>query len=313
VTLVTNEQLQESSRYVYQFFLFTFLFSILAIIITTSQLMEGITKPITHLSRQMQKTDYRELNPLEIVQTGDEIQILYECFNEMMEEIKQGIESRIEYEKQKKEMEFDIMLSQINPHFLYNVLNTVVYLANAGKNKEVTNIIKSMIYTMQETLNMGDRTLETTIENELDLTKAYLEIQKYRYPDRYDIHIKIDPELKEYKVPKTIIQPLVENAILHGILPMDKTGTIKIEVYQQESNLLIDVTDDGIGIADDRLEMFNKRAAIVYPTNGKGRKHIGISNIRDRIEYLYGDSCGMTIKQISTGGTSIHIKLPLKK
>lgn len=142
-----------------------------------------MVRPVTELSKQMERTEYGKQQPIHIVHTGDEIEILYQCFQDMMTELYKGEQERIAYEKQKRDMEYDITLSQINPHYLYNVLNTVVYLSAAGKNQDVVKIVHSLIYTLHETLKVGDGNVETTIEKELELTKCYLDIQRYRYPD----------------------------------------------------------------------------------------------------------------------------------
>ena len=216
-TLITNQYLWQKSRFVLEFFLLSFLISMGVILVFISRTMENIIQPVTKLSRQMKKIEYGKFEMVEIVHTGDEIETLYECFQNMLCEIQKGAEERIQHEHQKKEMEFDIMLSQINPHYLYNVLNTVVYLASAKKNKDVVKIVHSLIYTLQETLNVGERSIETTIAKELELTRCYLAIQEYRYPNMYTVEIQCTESLMECLVPKTIIQPLVENAILHGI------------------------------------------------------------------------------------------------
>ena len=257
----------------------------------------------------MGNTQYDSMDSVEIVHTGDEIQTLYECYQAMIGEIQRGIEERITYEKQKKEMEFDIMLSQVNPHYLYNVLNTVVYLAAAEKNKRIVKIVNALIYTLQETLNLGEGRVETTIEKELELTKCYLQIQEYRYPDMFETEISCPESLKGYRKLKTSIQPLVENALLHGILPTESKGKITVTIEEAEGNIIVMVRDSGQGIADDRLLKFRNREQIVYEKNG--RKHIGISNIRDRIEYLYGEPYEMKIRRRKEGGTEVMMRLPV--
>lgn len=310
-TLVTTQYLRDSCSFVPKFFFLSFLISIMAILLTASKLMEGITKPITYLSKQMEHTDYEKLHAQETVQTGDEIQTLYECYNAMVGEIQRGIEQKMEYEKQKRNMEFDIMLSQINPHYLYNVLNTVVYLSASGKNKEVVNIVNSLIYTLQETINLGDKNIETTVQRELELTECYLEIQKYRYPKAFSTLMACADAERDCIVPKTIIQPIVENAILHGILPSEKNGTIAVTVSRQREVLCVVITDDGVGISEERLQQFRSGETIIYEENG--RKHIGISNVRDRILYLYGEPYGMWIENRAAGGTKVELHLPYIK
>lgn len=309
--LITNQYLWQRSSFVLEFFLISFLFSMGMILIFTSRVMENMIQPITRLSEKMNQMDYQNLDMGEMIHTKDEIQTLYECFEKMLTEIRCGIEERILHEKQRKEMEFDIMLSQINPHYLYNVLNTVVYLAAAEKNDKVVKIGNSLIYTLQETLNVGEHNIDTTIEKELELTCCYVNIQEYRYPNTFQVVIECEEKLKQYLIPKTIIQPLVENSILHGILPLDRPGVINIKITANSSQLSIIVEDDGIGITDEKLQRFEEGENIAFEHNG--RKHIGISNIRDRILYLYGEPYGMKILRRKSGGTKIELYLPMLK
>ena len=307
-TLITNDYLWRQSHFVLNFFAFSFMLSLGLVLLFTSRTLEKRIQPITYLSEQMGAIQYDSMDSVEIVHTGDEIQTLYECYQAMIAEIQRGISERIAYEKQKKDMEFDIMLSQVNPHYLYNVLNTVVYLAAAEKNKRIVKIVNSLIYTLQETLNLGEHNVETTIEKELELTKCYLQIQEYRYPDMFETEINCPEDLKGYSILKTSIQPLVENALLHGILPTERRGKIIVTIEASTGNVIVKVKDDGQGIENDRLYKFKNRERIVYEKNG--RKHIGISNIRDRIEYLYGEPYGMKIRRLKEGGTEVIMRLP---
>lgn len=309
--MVSSRYLWKRSNFVFYFFIISFLISLALIILSTSRILERVIRPITRLSEQMEQIDYYRLDMGEMVYTQDEIQTLYECFGKMLAEIQQSIQERMEYEKQKKEMEFDIMLSQINPHYLYNVLNTVVYLAAAEKNEKIVKIVNALIYTLQETLNLGERDIYTTISKELDLTVCYITIQKYRYQDMFEVTVSCDDELRTCQVPKTIIQPLVENAILHGILPSEEKGTVEIEIKKEPHTLVITVADNGVGISDRQLDNFTNKVDVIYEKNG--RKHIGISNVRDRIRYLYGEGFGMDIRVKEGGGTIVTLRMPLKE
>lgn len=309
--LVTNQYLWERSSFVLYFFVISFLISLTLVILSTSQILENRIRPITQLSEQMEQIDYYKLNMGEMVYTQDEIQTLYECFEKMLKEIQQSIQDRMDHEKQKKEMEFDIMLSQINPHYLYNVLNTVVYLAAAEKNTKIVKIVNALIFTLQETLNIGEHSIYTTIEKELELIACYLTIQEYRYQNTFEVIISCEKELKEYLVPKTMIQPLVENAILHGILPTERKGVIEIDIKKEEDKIIIQVKDDGVGITKEQRTNFEKGYQVIYEPNA--RNHIGISNVRDRIRYLYANEGSMEIKQRDPIGTVVTIQLTAKK
>lgn len=309
-TLITNRYLMDRSKFVLQFFLLYFLISVGLILIFTSRRVGNMIRPIVELSGKMEKIAEGDSKPIEIVHTGDEIETLYECFRNMLRELEKSEQARIEYEKQKREMEYDITLSQINPHYIYNVLNTVVYLAAAGKNKDVVKIVHSLIYTLHDTLNIGDGSVETVIEKELELTRCYLDIQRYRYPSMFEAEIECEPELEKCLVPKTVIQPLVENAILHGILPTEQKGTVRVEIIQKNGKLQIQVRDNGVGIPGERVEQFYRGEGMA--SENKARRHIGVSNVRDRIHYLYGQGYGMEMESREGTGTCITLVLPLK-
>ncbi|MEY8391358.1 histidine kinase [Lachnospiraceae bacterium 45-W7] len=308
--LVTQEDLWVVSRFVLIFFLLSFLLSLFLILIFISKRMEAVVSPLTQLSEKMARTEYGKIEEIEIVYTGDEIEKLYECFKAMMTQLKKGEEERIRYEQQKREMEYDILLSQINPHYLYNVLNTVVYLSAADRNQDVVKIVQALIHTLHDTLKLGDDSVETTIEKELELTECYLAIQKYRYPEQFEVRSICGDLCAKCKVPKTIIQPLVENAIIHGILPTEKKGIVMIKILRQEDSLCILVEDDGIGIPKEEVRRFMSGKEIVQKKGG--RKHIGLSNVRDRIRYLYGDCYGMQVAQREEGGTRVFLRLPFE-
>lgn len=307
-TLITREYLWQQSSFVWEFFVLFFLISLSIMLVVTSKILERTIRPVTKLSQQMERTSYPEMEMGEIVYTGDEIQTLYECYQDMIGEIKRGIEEKLIYDKQKKEMEFDIMLSQINPHYLYNVLNTIVYLAAAEKNKNIVKITNSLIYTLQSTLNLGEHSIETRISEELELTRCYAAIQEYRYPEMFSLEISCPEELQGFRIPKTSIQPLVENALLHGILPTEEPGKIRVNICREDMGIQIMVADNGIGISQENLEKFRKKQPIIYGKNN--RKHIGISNIRDRIAYLYGEPYSMEILPGEKGGTMVFLHIP---
>lgn len=308
-TLIPHRYLWERSQFVFEFFALSFLASLSLILVFISRMMENMIRPVTELSRRMENFEYGNIEMLDMIHTGDEIETLYECCGHMLQEIKRGEEERVRHERQEKEMEFDIMLSQINPHYLYNVLNTVVYLASAKGEKDVVEIVRALLYSLQETLNIGEQSIEATIKQELELTRCYLKIQDYRYPGAYTVDIQCAAELEDCVVPKTIIQPLVENAILHGILPGEDFGRISVRIFAEDGQLRILVEDDGVGISEACVERFQQGGAAISEEGG--RKHVGISNVRDRIQFLYGPPYGIELERKPEKGTRILLRLPL--
>jgi Predicted signal transduction protein with a C-terminal ATPase domain len=310
-SVITDEYIWSRSGFVLYFFAVSFLLSLILILFFTSKVLEAMIRPITKLSVQMEQTEYGHMPIMEKIHTNDEIQDLYEHYEDMLIELKRGMDDRIGYEKQKKNMEFDILLSQIHPHYLYNVLNTVKYLAAAEHNHDIVKIVNALIYTLQETLNVGEDNVETTVEKELLLTDSYLTIQEYRYPQTFQIHITCPEELKRCMVPKTIIQPLVENAILHGILPTGKAGQINIMIEERSEALAIIVENEGKKIDKAVRKLFETTEAKIDKADG--RNHIGILNVRDRIRHLYGEAYYMKIEERTNGGTKVTLRLPRRR
>ena len=310
-TLIPNQYLWERSQFVLYFFMLSFLASLSLTLIFISRTIENMVRPITDLSEWMEKFEYGSVEQLDMLHTGDEIETLYACCRQMFQKIRLGEAERVRHERLEKEMEFDIMLSQINPHYLYNVLHTVVYLASAKGQREVVEIVRALLYSLQETLNVGDQGIEATIRQELELTRCYLKIQSYRYPDAYAVDIQCETALEDCIVPKTIVQPLVENAIVHGILPGETFGHIGVRVFTEEGQLRILVEDDGVGIPAEYVERFQRGETV--RSEQDRRKPIGIRNVRDRIRFLYGPAYGMELQRGAEHGTQVLMRLPLNR
>lgn len=300
------------------FFLISFVLSVSLIMYFTNQLMSGFTDPITKLAHQMRHTDETTTAYSETVDTGDEVEVLYESYKGMLDSIQKGMQERLMLKEQTKDAEFAILMSQIHPHYLYNVLNTVVYLSAAGRNQDVGIITHALIDTLQDTLGWGSGKQMASVEKELKLLENYITIQTYRFIGRFKIHVDCPQELKNCMVPKTIIQPLVDNALMHGIMASEaENGSIEVTILQDELEkgdeiLKIVVADDGVGIAAERIRQFEEGEVI--QAENRERKHIGLGNIKERIEYLYGAPYGIAIcRRKETEGTLVTVVLPLVK
>lgn len=308
-TYISREYIWKNTNFVLRFFLLFFVTSISAILVITSGILENMIRPVTQLSEHMSRIEYDSMElPLQ-VHTGDEIETLYRQFDIMLKQIKTYMDERLEHEKQKKEMEFDILLSQINPHYLYNVLNTVVYLAAAEKNTRIMDIVNALIYTLQETLKLGDKNIYTAVEQELELVRCYLKIQEYRYPQMFEVRMRCDEDVLNLPIPKTIMQPLVENAIFHGIIPLDEPGVIIVEAYREKDNLILRVGNTGESMDASLIARFEKGEELPYQP--EERKHIGLVNIRERIQYLYGAKGSIHIESSQDFATVVTIALPI--
>ena len=277
---------------------------ILGLIITL-----GIGGRISRFSYKMEKVAQGNLDVTMSTKGNDEIAVLGEGFNRMISDLKGYISESVKNEKVKKKMAISLLISQINPHVIYNTLNSVIYLAKENRNKDIIKMVESFINLLHNSIKIGDEGLFATIAQEVATIKDYEIIQQYRYPDKFTIKWDIDSDLLEIKVPRTIIQPLVENALFHGICPLDGKGVICISIKKIEEYVSIIVSDSGQGMEQKILEnLFNSR---LVDSTGHAVQSIGLSNIKERIEYLYKNKGSLTISSSVGHGTSVELIIPL--
>ena len=266
-----------------------FLVSLAFSSIITFIVITKILKPLIKLENHMQnfENNLREFHLSE--KTGYEIQNLVEHFNVMVEKI-----------KYLREYEIKALHSQINPHFLYNTLDTIIWMAEFEDNEKVISITKSLANYFRLSLSNGHEKIP--LKDEIMHTKEYLFIQKQRYEDKLSYFFNIEDEsLLSIEVPKIIIQPIVENSIYHGIKNLSGNGIITIDVYRQNSTVNISVKDNGIGF--EKAKQFKKSK-----TGG-----VGTQNVDKRIKFYYGKNYGVFInKDNKTEGAEVIIKIPFK-
>ena len=266
-----------------------FLVSLAFSSIITFIVITKILRPLIKLENHMQnfENNLREFHLSE--KTGYEVQNLVEHFNVMVEKI-----------KYLREYEIKALHSQINPHFLYNTLDTIIWMAEFEDNEKVISITKSLANYFRLSLSNGHEKIP--LKDEIMHTKEYLFIQKQRYEDKLSYFFNIEDErLLSIEVPKIIIQPIVENSIYHGIKNLSGNGIITIDVYRQNSTVNISVKDNGIGF--EKAKQFKKSK-----TGG-----VGFQNVDKRIKFYYGKNYGVFInKDSKTEGAEVIIKIPFK-
>jgi len=206
-------------------------------------------------------------------------------------------------------MEFKMLASQINPHFLYNTLETIRMKAFTTGDKEVATAIKLLGKIMRYVLeNTG--TNFTTLEKELNHIETYLAIQKLRFGEKFAYHLEVTPDisLHEYNILPLLLQPVVENAVLHGLEEVDSNGELKIKIYEKDDSLFIDISDNGKGMTDEELNELQQ--GIEARAIGKSTS-IGLYNINQRMKLCYGEQYGLYISSRPGVGTCVKMILPL--
>ena len=241
-----------------------------------------------------------------------EIDELSYNFNDKIIRIKELIENIKIEQKNKKNTELWLLQAQINPHFLYNTLDTVVWMAEAGDSKKVVDMITALSSFLRIGLNKGKKFIQ--IREEIRHIESYLKIQKFRYDDILEYSIEIEDSLYDMRILKLLLQPLVENALYHGIKYKREGGSIRIRGYEKDNNIILEVIDNGVGMDENKL---NKIKALIENTSLENSDIIrttgdsfGLYNVAERIRLYYGNEYGLDIESRENVGTTVTIILP---
>ena len=267
-------------------------------------ILKKMMSPFYSIVATMKKIKSGDMDARVNIQTGDEFGVLAKGLDDLTIELKKHIGRLLEDERIKKQMEMDLLMSQIHPHFIYNTLNSAVYLIEEENNENAINIIYSLIALLQDTVKIGNKEIFSTTEKELELLSAYIQIAQIRYPDLFTLELDCDETLLQKQIPKVLIQPLAENAIYHGLLPAKKKGLVRVSIQKDENWLLITTEDNGVGISEKKLEQSLHRKA-------GSLRGVGLSNIQNRLEYLYPSPLSSFSVESKLGwGTRIVIRIP---
>lgn len=266
------------------------------------------------LRTQMHRVAQGEYDLVEALEGNDEVGDLYQELEKMMEDIQKLISNVVVEQVQKekihtrqKEVEFQMLASQINPHFLYNTLETIRMKAVVNKQPEIVELVKMLAKTMRYNIQVTDRLV--TLRSELEMVGYYLKIQEYRFGDRIRSEITVDPEVdRETQMMPLIIQPFVENAFVHGLEEAGQGGLLHIHVTQEQDMLRIVVQDNGVGM--DYYQLGELRKSL--QEDDSSQSHIGMRNVDQRLKMFYGGKYGIFVESEKNSGTKIVIIFPIE-
>ena len=303
----------QQSRAAYQaFFMNMIRFSLLGmgivlilVIILSYYIPRSITMPITRISRVTDQVAKGNLSVRAAAESGAEARMLSDSLNAMIDKINELLDQVTTEQIRLRKAEFELLQAQINPHFLYNTLDTIVWLAEAGDQKRVVSMVGNLSDFFRTSLNQGKDII--SIREELAHVRSYLEIQQVRYQDILRYEITVPEDLYEYKIPKITIQPLVENALYHGIKNKRGQGTITVSGKRNENGFVLYVRDNGIGMTQERLK--EVRAGI-QKLSYTGKEIYGLYNVNERIRLNFGETYGISIESTYGEGTCVSISLP---
>ena len=282
---------------------------IASVIALSDYVSRTITSPIKYLSNVTRRVSEGDLTVRANLNEGAEVGVLSESLDVMIGRINELIEQVKVEQINLRNKELELLQSQINPHFLYNTLDTIVWLAEAGKSDMVVHMVGSLSDFFRTTLNDGKDIVP--IRDELRHVNSYLEIQKVRYQDILEYDINVDETVNEYIIPKITLQPLVENALYHGIKNKRGEGKISVvgSIAADGDSFYIKVMDNGIGIKPERLKLINDKINNVVQDENEV---YGLYNVNERIRLTFGKEYGITVESEYGVGTAVTVKLPLK-
>lgn len=278
--------------------------SLFIILLITFIITTRITKPIIHLKESMDKADHNQFNTSVEVTSNDEIGDLSLSFNHMIARIKDLMEEVVNEQEEKRAAEIKILQDQINPHFLYNTLDTIIWMTETNDENTVP-MIEALSQLFRISLSRGQEFI--TIEDELEHIRNYLYILKIRYLDKFEYDIHSDPTIMNYQIPKIILQPLLENAIYHGIKNTENKGHIDIVAEQIGRKIIIEITDNGIGMDTETCNRLLDETVEVQSKKGSG---VGVRNVNRRIKLYYGEEYGLSYHSAEGSGTTVTVTLP---
>ncbi len=288
---------------------FYFLISIglLLSLITAMLITRYIRRPVLQLIKKMRQVEQGDLDIQVTLDRNDEFGDLSRTFDSMLHQI-DDLFNRLTMNKElQKKLEIAVLQAQINPHFLYNTLGAISNVVRLGQTDKVDIVIRSLIAILE--YGVKDPSYKVPLHDELQNVRDYIIIQNIRYNREFDLVLNIDPRLLEFEVFRMFLQPIVENSIFHGYKGGQIQGVVRIDAYCEDRKVVIEVTDQGIGISEDKvIDLFKHREE---SSGINQRNRIGLANINGRIKLHYGEAYGLSISGEQHKGTCVRAELPV--
>ncbi|MCI6004281.1 MAG: sensor histidine kinase [Blautia sp.] len=276
-------------------------------LLLSSLISRNITLPIQRLRDSMAKVQEGDFETADVeVVSGNEIGSLTTSFNVMTHRIQELMEQNIYEQKEKRKSELKALQSQINPHFLYNTLDSIIWMAEGKKNEEVVLMTASLARLLRQSISNEDELVP--IGQEVEYARSYLTIQKMRYKDKLEFQIDVAPEISNIMIIKLVLQPIIENAIYHGLKYKESIGLLIVHGYAQDNHAVLEIIDNGIGMDEETLEHIFEKHKVNYHSNG-----VGVYNVQKRLQLYYGSDYGITYKSRVGEGTMATITIPMNQ
>ena len=307
VGVVPSENLWDNYGQLVLFFLFVVLFSVFLLVFVNLRLSEWITAPVKKLDRAVKELEHGSTEVDFDVGGPGEMEHLSHSVRSMVSTMRHLMDDIIEQEEQKRRSELEVLQSQINPHFLYNTLDSVIWMTENGRTDDAVVMLTSLARFFRISLSRGSSIIP--IRDELEHARHYLTIQKMRYKNKFSATITAEDGVESLCTIKLIVQPILENAIYHGMAYADGDGEITVRAFRDGGDVLIEVSDNGPGMPEEVVESLLNPNGPAAAAGAKG-SGIGFRNVHRRIRLTFGADYGLTIFSEPDDGTTVRIRLP---
>ncbi len=298
------KELLSKSRQAQSVYVLTAIILVIVALLFSRFMARSITLPIQKLRDSMKKVQEGDFSVSDVVvDSKNEIGSLTKSFDVMTHRIHELMEQNVHEQEEKRKSELKALQSQINPHFLYNTLDSIIWMAEGKKNEEVVLMTASLARLLRQSISNEDEVVP--IANEVEYARGYLTIQKMRYKDKLEFQIEVDSSILYIPLIKLVLQPIIENAIYHGLKYKESKGLLIIKGFMKDGNAVLQVIDDGVGMDEETLAHIYDKHKVNYHSNG-----VGVYNVQKRLKLYYGEDYGITYTSELGKGTTATITIP---
>lgn len=278
---------------------------VIVALVLSNLISRNITRPLQQLRDSMARVQEGDFGAAEVeVTSRNEVGSLTRSFNVMTSRIQELMKQNIYEQQQKRKSELKALQSQINPHFLYNTLDSIIWMAEGKKNEEVVVMTASLARLLRQSISNEEE--QVPISQEVEYARSYLTIQKMRYKDKLEFQIQVDAQIMGVPIIKLVLQPLIENAIYHGLKYKEGKGLLIVRGYREGENAVIQIKDNGAGMDEQTLSHIFEKHKVNYRSNG-----VGVYNVQKRLQLYYGMDYGITYSSRQGEGTTASIVIPM--
>jgi len=309
VAVFTQDEILNRVKYIKYITLSLIILLIVVAVILTNVLAIYITRPISVLADNMKQIQGENIDFVSDIHPLNEMGVLNQGVKDLVERVKVLLEQIKMEQEIKRQLEFSVMQTQIHPHFLYNTLYSIKGLCDMGLNEDASAMITALANFFRISISCGKEII--SVEEEFSHIHNYLFIQEMRYGDTFSYEINVNSDILSYSIVKLTLQPLVENAIYHGVKQKRGIGWIKVNGYQKDGFLYFEVQDNGLGMSSERLQEVCQ--CLENRESGLKKVGLGVRSVYERIRLHYGKKAELQIDSELNEGTTIKVIIPMKQ